>query len=278
MLAALLRIPACARGPSEAPRGSLGDARGCGVRGRLRVRAGSLFGSSGLFRLVDAFGVLPFLVFAVSPIVFRTPAQRNALLAALLSLGRLSGRPGPAGDRRGHVPLVPELHRRSRQRHPLRAGARALRGGGDERLCPLQLLDRGAGRRIDVELPQLKALALLLAIACMGATFLTLQRSVWLATGLAILAALLVARDLRSRLLPTLRLAALVAIAAVIAVPGLGDASRGPRGRRSNRVGSQEPEPRRRQHDPGPAPAGVRMGPVQGRRAWTTSSRPTRIP
>ena len=48
---------------------------------------GSLTDQSALFRLLETFGILPFLVFAVAPIAFRTREQRNVLLAALIGLG-----------------------------------------------------------------------------------------------------------------------------------------------------------------------------------------------
>lgn len=49
--------------------------------------SGSLIDRSAFFRLLEAFGILPFLLFAVAPIAFRTPKQRKVLLVALIGLG-----------------------------------------------------------------------------------------------------------------------------------------------------------------------------------------------
>jgi len=49
--------------------------------------SGSLTDQSALFRLLEAFGILPFLVFAVAPVAFWTREQRNVLLASLVGLG-----------------------------------------------------------------------------------------------------------------------------------------------------------------------------------------------
>ena len=49
--------------------------------------ADTLFERDAFFKLVDAFGVMPFLLFLVAPLAFRTPRQRHVLLVTLVVLG-----------------------------------------------------------------------------------------------------------------------------------------------------------------------------------------------
>ena len=53
--------------------------------------AGTLVDRDDLLKLVDAFGIMPFLVFLVAPLAFRTPEQRRVLL---VTLRRARGLPG----------------------------------------------------------------------------------------------------------------------------------------------------------------------------------------
>jgi hypothetical protein len=64
--------------------------------------AGTLFDHSGFFRLVNRFGITPFLLFLVGPVVFSTrrardPACRACRMGSLANSGssRCSRRPGP---------------------------------------------------------------------------------------------------------------------------------------------------------------------------------------
>ena len=49
--------------------------------------AGTLLHRDPFFKLVDAFGIMPFLLFLVAPVAFRTPRQRHVLLVTLVVLG-----------------------------------------------------------------------------------------------------------------------------------------------------------------------------------------------
>ena len=54
-------------------------------------RADVVFSKAPLFRIIDAFGILPFLTFLVAPIAFRTKRQRGILLFTLVALGLYLG-------------------------------------------------------------------------------------------------------------------------------------------------------------------------------------------
>src|SRR4051812_9755002 len=53
--------------------------------------AGTLMGKDGLFALLDKFGLVPFVMFAVAPLVFRTEQQRRVLLGTLVVTGAYLG-------------------------------------------------------------------------------------------------------------------------------------------------------------------------------------------
>ena len=53
--------------------------------------AGTLLEKAAFFRLFDVFGVLPFLVFLVAPIAFRSERDRAVLLGGLVGLGAYLG-------------------------------------------------------------------------------------------------------------------------------------------------------------------------------------------
>ena len=55
------------------------------------ILAESLFERSAFFRLLEAFGILPFLAFLLAPLVFRTPRERDILLRTLILLGLYLG-------------------------------------------------------------------------------------------------------------------------------------------------------------------------------------------
>ena len=52
---------------------------------------GSITDKGAMFRILESYGVLPFLTFAFAPLAFRTPEQRRILLYGLLALGLYLG-------------------------------------------------------------------------------------------------------------------------------------------------------------------------------------------
>ncbi len=53
--------------------------------------AGTLLHNDPLLRLIDTFGIMPFLLFLVAPLAFRTQRQRGVLLVAFVTLGAYLG-------------------------------------------------------------------------------------------------------------------------------------------------------------------------------------------
>jgi len=180
--------------------------------------AGTLLQSAGFFRLFDAFGVLPFLVFLVAPAVFASPQSRAVLLAGLVGLGAYLGLTAllEAANLNGLV--FPHFI----------AAATAGDPSGRAYGVFLEPVSNGAGMfdcgvaaaiaLVSWRHPWARAFAATTAMLCAAGAFFTLERSVWLGAGAAVLVTLLVAATGRRRAAPGIAATAgLVAAAAVIA-------------------------------------------------------------
>lgn len=58
------------------------------------ILAGTLYTHLGFYALLDRFGIVPFAVFTLAPLVFGTPKQRNILLIGLVTMGLYLGATG----------------------------------------------------------------------------------------------------------------------------------------------------------------------------------------
>ena len=108
------------------------------------IIAGTLVGHLGFYSLLDRFGLVPFAMFTLAPLIFGTAKQRNNLLIGLVAIGPV---PGGNGRLRGPPYLavgLPQLHRQPELRHPVRQGERAH--PGEHRGWLLHLV-RDGGRR-----------------------------------------------------------------------------------------------------------------------------------
>jgi O-antigen ligase len=182
---------------------------------------GTLDQQSSLFRLVQAFGVLPFLIFLVAPLAFRTERQRRILLGALVALGAYLGITAileVTGLRQFLFPrYIANPHVGIHFGHARGPFVQAAVNGFALYLCATAsiiaaLTWRGAGAR---------AAAQAVAGLCLLGCLLTLQRSVWVGVVLGSLAALLIARDVRRVLAPVLAVAAGAAAVIVLTVPSV---------------------------------------------------------
>jgi len=186
------------------------------------VIVGTFLTENGGFRLLDRLGVVPFVMFAIAPLVFRTERDREVLLATLVFLGGYLGLTalfetvGPKDlvfpqyilDSRFGIHL-------DRARGPFveaEANGLALYG------CGVAAVIAAATWRRPI--PRISAGAI--AALCALGTLLTLQRAVWIGAVLATAVALLSFRGLRRFLVPALVAVPLIAITAFTFVPGLG--------------------------------------------------------
>lgn len=185
------------------------------------LAAGTLADNDSFFRLLQIYGLLPFLAFLTAPLVFRHRRDREILLVAFVCLGAYLGLTA-LFESIGLNALVfpkyilnPEYGTHfGRARGPF---VEAVTNGTGLYVCAVASAIalatwRQRGKRI--------AAGSICALCLLG-TFLTLQRSVWLATLLATIVAMLSIRDLRRFMVPAIAVGAIAVLAALAFIPGL---------------------------------------------------------
>lgn len=184
--------------------------------------SGTLLENQAFFRLLQTFGVLPFLVFLVAPVAFRTRRQRAVLLTGLVALGGYLGLTAlfeATGVQRLVFPryiLDPGFgYQAGRARGPF---AEATANGVGLYVCAVAAglaLISWQGRVARMITASVGGL-------CLVGTLLTLERSVWLAAVLATITAVAFlgqGRRMFVRIVPALVIVFAVALAAI---PNLG--------------------------------------------------------
>lgn len=174
------------------------------------------------FALVDRLGLVPFLLFLVAPVAFRTPQQRRILAIGLIILGLYLGLIS-LFEEVGLTSLVVPSYINNpalgihfgRSRGPfLEAGANGL-AMFDCLAAAAITLPSWRGR------PALRAGVIAVMILCGAGIIFSLTRQVWLGTAVGTLAAMLWNPRLR-RLLPAAAVVTAIVVAVALAVvPGL---------------------------------------------------------
>ena len=165
--------------------------------------AGTLRTSSGFFGLLDRFGLVPMLMFSLAPVIFGTPRARRTLLLVLVVVGAYLSVTAFAEELNVTAMIFPKYILNSsvgihfgRARGPfVDAVADGLALYACAVACGLAVVEWTSRRA--------RGIALVIGLACLGGTALTLTRAVWLASIIATVLALLVSPQTR-RLLPPL--------------------------------------------------------------------------
>jgi putative inorganic carbon (HCO3(-)) transporter len=183
--------------------------------------AGTLFERDPFLKIVDAFGIMPFLAFLTAPLAFRTPEQRRVLLVALVALGAYLGLTTLFEMIKLDALVWPKyiidpnygIHG-GRGRGPfVDAVANGLALFTCAAACGIAVAtwrDRGA-----------RAIAIAVGLLCIAGTFISLERSVWIGALLGTAIAMLAIRGLRRYLLPVVASFAVVIATMLAVVPGL---------------------------------------------------------
>jgi O-antigen ligase len=187
------------------------------------LTAGTLAESDSFFRLLQIYGLLPFLAFLTAPLVFRHRRDREILLIAFVGLGAYLGLTALFETVGLDALVFPKYILNpnygthfGRARGPF---VEAVTNGTALYVCAVA----AAIAYTSWQRPGKRALAAGVCGLCLLGTLLTLQRSVWLATLLATIVAMLSIRELRRLLVPALAVGAVAVLAALAFVPGLAD-------------------------------------------------------
>jgi len=185
------------------------------------VIVGSVSSRGSLFKFIDAYGVIPFGLFLVAPIAFRTPEQRRVLLATLVGLGTYLGLT-TFFETAGLDALVFPSYITDPN-----YGIHAGQGRGpfvDAVANGMALFTCAVACGIAVALwrdNRWRIFAAAVGVLCLVGTFLTLERSVWIGVVVGTTAATLASRDLRRYFVPLVVAVAIVGVSAVALLPGL---------------------------------------------------------
>jgi putative inorganic carbon (hco3(-)) transporter len=183
------------------------------------AQVGTIDEQASLFRLVQAYGALPFLLFVIAPFAFRTRRQRRILLGCLVAFGAYLGVTAlleVAGLHRGVFPgYIADKRVGIHWGHARGPFVQAAVNGFALYLCATAaVLGAYTWRDLGARLA-----ARAVAVLCLAGCLLTLQRSVWAALLLASLAILFVARELRPVYAPLCAIALLGAVVMALTVP-----------------------------------------------------------
>jgi O-antigen ligase len=180
----------------------------------------------GVFALLDQYGLLPFLVFTVAPIAFRTARQRAILLGSLVATGGYLGLTALfeklklkdlVFPRYIENPVVGNHFGRSRGPF-VEAVANGLALYG----CAVA----AAVAFVIWRQPRARALTAAIAVLCLVGVQLTVTRAVWLGAMAATALALVAAPPLRRFAVPAIGSAVLLIFGAFAVVPGLASQAR----------------------------------------------------
>jgi putative inorganic carbon (hco3(-)) transporter len=175
-----------------------------------------------LFALLDRLGLVPFLLFLIAPIAFRTQEQRRVLAIGMLAMGAYLGLTSLFEAVGAKSLVIPHyitnpalgLHY-DRSRGPfLEAGANGL-AMFNCFIAGAITLPYWRGR------PRVRTLVIGIMILCVGGMVFTLTRQVWVGAALGALVAMLCDRRLR-RWVPGAAVGAVLTVLVALAfVPGL---------------------------------------------------------
>jgi O-antigen ligase len=183
--------------------------------------AGTLSQNDAFLRLVDTFGIMPFLLFLTAPLAFRTQRQRHVLLVAFVALGAYLGLTVVFETVKLDALVFPRyildphygIHA-GRGRGPfVEAVTNGLALFTCAVVCAIAVA-QWQGRRARI-------LAGAIGLLCLVGVFLCLERSVWIGAGVATCVGMLVTRGARRYLVPLLIAVGLGVGAALLFVPGL---------------------------------------------------------
>ena len=183
--------------------------------------AGTLTQNAAFLRLVDTFGIMPFLIFLTAPVAFRTQEQRQVLLVAFVVLGAYLGLTVVFETVKLDALVFPKYILDSHY------GIHAGRGRGpfvEAVTNGLALFTCSVVCAIAVgqwHEKRARILAGAIGLLCLVGVFLCLERSVWIGAALATCVGMLATPGARRYLIPLLIAVSIGVGAALIFVPGL---------------------------------------------------------
>ena len=183
---------------------------------------GTLFERPPFFKLLEAFGILPFLIFLLAPLIFRTPRERDILLRTFVALGLYLGVTTLAERLKIDALVFPKYildpnvgTHAGRGRGPF---VEAVTNGYAQYVCAVACVIGFALWR-DAK-PLLARFSLGVGALALGGAFLSQQRSVWLGAFVATVIAATAIGEARRHAPAILSMLAIVVGGSLVLIPG----------------------------------------------------------
>jgi O-antigen ligase len=185
--------------------------------------AGTLSERDSFFKIVDAFGIMPFLLFLIAPLAFATRRQRRILLITFVALAAYLGLTTLFEAAKVDALVFPKyildpnygIHV-GRGRGPF---VDAVANGLALYTCAVACAIAAVSWRDRAA----RTIAVAIGLLCVVGAFLSLERSVWIGVVLATVVAMLATRGLRVYLVPVVVAVALAVAASLVLIPGLSE-------------------------------------------------------
>jgi putative inorganic carbon (HCO3(-)) transporter len=182
----------------------------------------TLFNRGAFFKLLETFGVLPFLLFLVAPLAFRTYRERDLLLRTFVFLGLYLSLTTLFETLRLDALVFPKyildpnygIHV-GRGRGPF---VEAVTNGYAEYICAVACAI--AWQRWRRDRTAFAWFSLGVAVLCIGGAFMSQQRSVWLGSVVATVIALVTFGEARRHAPAVLTMLAIVVGGSLVLIPG----------------------------------------------------------
>jgi O-antigen ligase len=173
------------------------------------------------FELLDRFGLIPFALFFVAPLAFRTEADRRVLMGTLVAVGTYLGVTAVLETIGAKPLIVPQyINDPTVGIHSDRARGPFLEAGANGLIlyaCAVAAVIAFIKWRD----PRARKFALFVAGLCLLGVILALTRVVWIGAAVATPLALLAAREMRRFVVPAVLVGALIWLVALATIPGL---------------------------------------------------------
>ena len=197
--------------------------------------ASTLTTTKGFYSLLDRLGILPFALFCLAPIYFRTERQRRILLAGLIGLGAYLGLTASFEGLGINALVFPRyITDPAVGIHFGRARGPFVEAVADGLALYACFVAAALGAFVWRARRGVVLACLAVALLCVVGTFFTLTRAVWLGSVVATLAAMVCAPALRRYVLPTAAGGALLVGVLLVLVPGISNKA-------SERASDQQP-------------------------------------
>jgi putative inorganic carbon (HCO3(-)) transporter len=183
--------------------------------------AGTLFERDPLLKIIDAFGIMPFLVFLVGPLAFTRPHQRQVLLVTFVVLGAYLGFTVLFETVKLDALVFPKyildpnfgIHVHRGRGPFVDAVANGLALYTCAVVCGVAVATWRDARA--------RAIAAAIGVLCVTGAFLSLERSVWIGALFGTIIAMLATNGLRRYLVPVILAGAFGVAASLALIPGL---------------------------------------------------------